>query len=61
MLVQPYLSSYYDVTKLVMQQKQSSSTTKIDFTNIRNINDNLIKDEFKSDNEPYNKDNNRKF
>jgi hypothetical protein len=56
-LVQPYLSSYYETTKLVIEQKQSS-TTKMYFTN-NNIDDN--QDEFKVDTESYNEDDNRKF
>ena len=32
-LVQPYLSSYYETTKLVMEQKQSSAETKMYFNN----------------------------
>ena len=35
-LVQPYLSSYYETTKLIMQQQQPSSTTTI-YPNKENI------------------------
>lgn len=56
-LVQPYLSSYYEATKLVIEQKQSSVTSKIDIKN--NIDNN--QDKF-SLNEDYSKnDDNRKF
>ena len=35
-LVQPYLSSYYEATKLVIEQKQSLTTTKMYFKNTIN-------------------------
>ena len=61
-LVQPYLSSYYEVTKLVIEQKQSSTTTKMYYTNNNNnINDNDNKEEFKLDSESYSEHDNRKF
>jgi hypothetical protein len=56
-LVQPYLSSYYETTKLVMQQQQPSSTAKIYSNN--NIDDNQEK--FTLDRESYSEDDNRKF
>src|SRR5215217_1656965 len=64
-LVQPYLSSYYETTKLVMQQQQPSSTTKMYHNNNNNNNNNNNIDdnqeEFKVDSESYNEDDNRKF
>jgi hypothetical protein len=56
-LVQPYLSSYYETTKLVMQQQQPSATTKIDSNN--NIDDN--QEGIRLDRESYSEDDNRKF
>ena len=56
--VQPYLSSYYETTKLVIQQQQSSSP----ITKMNSINDINDKQEgFTLDNESYKEDNNRKF
>jgi hypothetical protein len=55
-LVQPYLSSYYEATKLVIKQRQSS-TTNMYFNN--KINDN--QEEFRLDSKSDNDDNNRKF
>jgi hypothetical protein len=57
-LVQPYLSSYYETTKLVMEQKQSSITNK-DFNNTNRINDN--QEGFGLGGKSDNDDNNRKF
>ena len=54
-LVQPYLSSYYETTKLVIQQQPS--TTKMYSNN--NIDDN--QEGFTLVNESYNEDDNRKF
>ena len=54
-LVQPYLSSYYEATKLVIKQRQSS-TTNMYFNN--KINDN--QEEFRLDSKSDNDDNNRK-
>ena len=58
-LVQPYLSSYYDTTKLVIEQKQSHSTTNMYFNNTNHINDN--QEGFGLDGKSDNDDNNRKF
>lgn len=59
-LVQPYLSSYYETTKLVMQQQQPSSTTKLySNNNNNNINDN--QEGFTLDSESYREEDNRKF
>lgn len=55
-LVQPYLSADYETTKLVIEQKQSS-TTKMYSNN--NIDDN--QEGFTLDSESYSEDNNRKF
>ena len=57
-LVQPYLSSYYETTKLVIEQKQSSAETKMCFNNNKIV--------FKQQNEKEDpkidsKDDNRKF
>ncbi len=54
-LVQPYLSAYYETTKLVMEQQQPS-TTKMYSNN--NINDN--REGFRLDSE-FSEDDNRKF
>ena len=55
-LVQPYLSSYYETTKLVMKQQQPS-TTKMYSNN--NIDEN--QEGFTLDRESYSEDDNRKF
>ena len=57
-LVHPYLISYYEATKLVIEQKQSSITNKY-FNNTNHINDN--QEEFRLDSKSDNDDNNRKF
>jgi hypothetical protein len=56
LLLKPYLSAYYESTKLVIEQKQSS-TAKIYSNN--NINDN--QEGFRLDTESYSEDDNRKF
>ena len=57
--VQPYLSSYYETTKLVIEQKQSHSPTNKYFNNTHHINDN--QEGFGLDGKSDNDDNNRKF
>jgi hypothetical protein len=56
-IVQPYLSSYYETSKVIMQQQQKSPTTKIDSNN--NIDDN--QEGFTLDKESYREDDNRNF
>lgn len=58
-LVQLYLSSYYETTELVIEQKQSHSTTNMYFNNTTHINDN--NKGFGLDGKSGNDDNNRKY